>query len=31
MENKAGWHHKTPTQEELALAMDELERAAEES
>jgi transketolase len=31
MENEAGWHHKTPTREELEHAMDELDRAAEEA
>jgi transketolase len=30
MENKAAWHHKTPTKEELDQAMLELDRAAEE-
>jgi transketolase len=31
MENQTAWHHKTPTQAELEQAMDELDRAAEES
>ena len=31
MENDAAWHHKTPTREELEHAIDELDRAAEET
>jgi len=31
MENEAVWHHKTPTQEQLEEAMDELDRAVEEA
>jgi len=31
MENDAAWHHKTPTRDELEHAIDELDRAAEET
>ena len=31
MENVAAWHHKAPTQQELEQAMDDLDRAAEET
>jgi transketolase len=30
MEDRAGWHHKVPTAEELNLAIDELDQALEE-
>jgi len=31
MENESSWHHKTPTREQLEDAMDQLDRAAEET